>query len=217
MNPNSKPCWPLIILWIASTAQYAYRYILQVNDPRSSHIYGPTPGFLSALKYEILVLFAVYAIVRFWMNPAALGARYRILCTVSGVLVLAISLGLLIRVLFDPGVWDETTLCALQFVPWVATAFLVPLVVSSQHSTRQTLLVFERLMFWVTFPFWLATVVLATAGLRYPNLSYPGSAHEIRRHYGRPQRLRVPGLAVDGLVRRGPAAGHGRSGCSSTA
>jgi hypothetical protein len=129
---------------------------------------------LSALKYEILLVFAIYALLRFWHKPTVVDARFRILCYVSGAIVLTLSSGLLLRMLFEPGVWDETTLCALQFVPWIGAAFLVPLVVTPAHSTRQTLLLFERLMFWVSFPFWLVTIALAMTGIRYPNLSYPG-------------------------------------------
>jgi hypothetical protein len=169
-----RPCWPLIVVWTLSAVQYSYRYILQVNDPRSSRLYGPTPAALSALKYEILVAFAIYGLFRLWRRDSTIGKRYRILLYATGGLMLGLASVVVVRVFLAPGVVDETLLCALEFIPWIGSVFLVPLVVAPQHSAAQTLLIFERLMFWVVFPFWLVTLVLAIGGIRYPNLSSPG-------------------------------------------
>ncbi|MBV9036844.1 MAG: hypothetical protein JO182_20305 [Acidobacteriaceae bacterium] len=170
----SRTCWPVVWLWIFSIAQYGYRYILQVNDPRTSHLYGSTPGALSALKYEIFILFVFYASFRFWRRPVQLNQRYRTLLQITGIGLMALVAVLLVRMSTFPGELDETLLCALQLIPWIMSVFFVPLVVEREHSITQTLQTFERVSFWIVFPFWLATVALAAFDIRYPALSYPG-------------------------------------------
>lgn len=173
-QPISRPCWPVVWLWIVSIAQYGYRYILQVNDPRTSHLYGSTPGALSALKYEIFILFAFYTIFRFSRRPVRLDQKYRTLIRITGIGLMALVAILLVRMSVFPGDLDETLLCALQLIPWIMSVFFVPLVIEREHSITRTLQAFERISFWIIFPFWLVTVVLAAFDIRYPALSYPG-------------------------------------------
>jgi hypothetical protein len=161
-------------LWILSIAQYGYRYILQVNDPRDSHLYRSTPTALSALKYEIFILFVFYALFRFSRRPVLLSQKYRMLIQATGIGLMVLAAVLLVRISALPGVLGETLLCAVQLIPWMTSVFFIPLVVEREHSITQTLKTFERMSFWVIFPFWLTTVVLAAFGIRYPALSYPG-------------------------------------------
>ncbi len=57
----------------------------------------------------------------------------------------------------------------------MACVFLIPFVFESEHDITDTLEMFERIVFWIAFPFWLITVVLVIADIRYPALSYPGA------------------------------------------
>lgn len=169
-----RPCWPVIWLWILSIAQYSYRYILQVNDPRTTNYYDATPPALSALKYAILVLFVVYAGWRFIRAPVRATPHYRTVAQLTAFGILSMLAVLLLRIAIVPGDLDETYLCAMQFLPWMATALLIPFLANRQQSVPATLLAFEQVAFWITFPFWAITVCLALAGIRYPALSYPG-------------------------------------------
>lgn len=169
-----RPCWPIVWLWVSCIAQYAYRYILQVNDPRTSVAYASTPPALSAIKYGIFVVFASYGLFRLARRPISLSPSGRTLLYITGAAVLILAAIILIRVATLPGDLSETMTCAAQLVPWMATVFVIPLVFTSGHSLARTLLAFERLIFWIVFPFWLLTVALVIAGVRYPALSYPG-------------------------------------------
>lgn len=170
----SRPCWPLVWLWVLSIAQYGYRYILQVNDPRVSLLYGPTPGYLSAIKYGLFGAFVLYSLVCAFLRPLPARPNYRTLSGISLCSLLVLILIFLIRLAVSRGDLAETGLWALQFVPWMMSVFFVPLVFTPAHSIPKTFLAFERLTFWITFPFWVATVGLALYGIRYPALSYPG-------------------------------------------
>ena len=172
--PNTHACWPIIWLWVCSIAQYSYRYILQVNDPRLSLLYGPTPRALSAIKYEIFIGFVLYSLLRFSRGPVRMPRDYRMLCSITAGSLLALALILIIRLAASPADLDETGICTLQFAPWAMSIFFVPLTFRPAHSLAKTLVAFERLTFWVMFPFWLVTVALAIFGFRYPALSYPG-------------------------------------------
>ncbi|MGH9583013.1 MAG: hypothetical protein ACRD4O_08775 [Bryobacteraceae bacterium] len=176
MKPRSESrvCWPIVWLWIFSIAQYSYRYILQINDSRTSHLYRSTPGALSAIKYEIFVLFVFYALFCFLRRPVRLTQRYKtpMQITCAGLVVLAAVL--LVRTAVSHGDMEETLLCALQLIPWMTSVLFVPMVVQPEHSATKTLMIFERMSFWMLFPFWLMTAILAALGIRYPALSYPG-------------------------------------------
>jgi hypothetical protein len=172
--PDTHPCWPIVWLWFLSIAQYSYRYILQVNDPRSSLLYGPTPAALSAIKYEIFLVFVVYSLVRLSRRSVRIRREYRMLCYITAGSLLTLALILTVRLAVSPGDLEETGVCTLQLMPWATSIFFVPLTFRPIHSFAKTLMVFERLTFWVAFPFWLVTVALAVSGLRYPALSYPG-------------------------------------------
>src|SRR6185437_12675199 len=174
IEDTGRPCWPLIWLWICSISQYAYRYILQVNDRKDSPGYGPTPAFLSAIKYEIFVLFALYSIWRLSRRPVLVNSRYRLLAYITAGLLLLLSGVFFLRLIAGPGELDNTVLTAVQLTPWVSIVFFIPLVFDRRHSLRQTLVAFEHLAFWIVFPFWLATIALVVFGIRYPALSYPG-------------------------------------------
>ncbi len=174
VTPDTHACWPIIWLWVFSIAQYSYRYILQVNDPRLSLLYGPTPAALSAIKYEIFLVFVLYALFRFSRGPIGIRRGYRMLCYITAGSLLTLALILIIRLAISPGELDETGICALQLMPWALCIFVVPLTFGPIHSFGKTVMAFERVTFWVTFPFWLATVAFAVSGLRYPALSYPG-------------------------------------------
>lgn len=174
IDDTDRPCWPLIWLWICSIGQYAYRYILQVNDTKDSPGYGPTPAFLSAIKYEIFMLFALYSIWRLSRRPVFVNRRYRLLAYITGGLLLLLSAVFFLRLIAGPGELDNTVLTAVQLAPWVSIVFFIPLVFDPRHSLRRTLVAFERLAFWIVFPFWLATIALVIFGIRYPALSYPG-------------------------------------------
>jgi hypothetical protein len=56
----------------------------------------------------------------------------------------------------------------------MASVFLVPVVVRPEHGVADTLRVYERAGFWLAWPFWAMTVVLAATGVRYPALSHAG-------------------------------------------
>jgi hypothetical protein len=169
-----RPCWPIISLWLLSIAQYSYRYILQVNDTADSHEYGPTPPLLSAIKYEIFLVFALYCVFRFCRKSIPIHRRYLVLAWVTAGLVLALLAVFVARLITEPGDLSNTTLSLVQFVPWVCSAFFIPLAFNQQHSLDRTLSTFERITFWIALPFWAVTVALAIAGVRYPALSYPG-------------------------------------------
>jgi hypothetical protein len=170
----ARPCWPIVWLWVVSVAQYSFRYILQVNDPATSHLYGSTPAALSALKYEIFCVFALYSLFHLSRPSALISPGYRILLYVTFSAFLVLAAVFLVRFGLFPGSLDDTVLCALQFVPWMMSVFFVPFVFRPQHSLTRTLMTFERVMFWITFPFWVTTVVFVVFGIRYPALSYPG-------------------------------------------
>ncbi len=170
----TRPCWALIWLWILSIAQYMYRYIFQVNDARTTSYYSATPIWLSALKYELLLLFFLYGAVRFIRRPFYLNARYRRLVEVTAGGILVLGTVLVVRAAVSPGDFDNTVLCGMQLMPWLAGVLLIPLIVEQSHSVVDTLITFEQIAFWTTFSFWLMTVALAMAGIRYPALSYPG-------------------------------------------
>ncbi|MGH9653516.1 MAG: hypothetical protein ACRD6B_08635 [Bryobacteraceae bacterium] len=170
-----RPCWPIIWLWTLSIAQYSYRYILHVNDPHTTtNFYAATPPLLSAIKYAILLLFILYAAWRFLRTPIWATPAYRMVAQMTAFGILLLLVILLVRIAIFPGDLADTYLFAIQFLPWMATALLIPFFADRKHSVIATLLSFERIAFWVTFPFWLITVVLALAGIRYPALSYPG-------------------------------------------
>lgn len=171
----SRPCWPIVWVFVASISQYAYRYILQVNDPSTSSQYEATPAALSGIKYGILLLFVAFSLARFLRRPVLISRNYRALLYVSAFALLALSSALFFRFAFLPGALDETGVCALQLVPWMICVFLIPLVFESKHDISDTLEMFERIVFWISFPFWLITVVLVIADIRYPALSYPGA------------------------------------------
>lgn len=171
---TGRPCWPFVWLWILSIAQYSYRYILQVNDPRTTDRYAATPPVLSAIKYAILLLFLSYAAFQFLRKPLRTTTHYRSVAQITGFGILALLAILLFRIAVIPGDLEETSLCAAQLLPWMASALLVPFLVNEKQSIASTFSHFERIAFWVTFLFWLTTVGLAAAGIRYPALSYPG-------------------------------------------
>ncbi|HSU58077.1 MAG TPA: hypothetical protein VLI55_02085 [Bryobacteraceae bacterium] len=168
------PCWPLIWLWVLSISQYAYRYILQVNDTKDSLEYGPTPTFLSAIKYEIFLLFVLYSIWRLFRRHVRVSRQYRVIAYITAVSLLLLSVIFFLRLISSPGELEDTVLTGVQLVPWISMVFFIPLVFDERHSLRRTLMAFERLVFWIAFPFWLTTVALVVAGIRYPALSYPG-------------------------------------------
>ncbi len=171
---SGRPCWPLIWLWVLSICQYAYRYILQVNDTKDSLEYGPTPPLLSAIKYEIFLLFVLYALYSLAYRPVVVTKAYRLLAFLTAAVLLLLSSVFLVRLFVAPGELDDTVLSAVQLAPWMSCIFFIPLVFNKKHSLAGTLMVFERLIFWVAFPFWLTTIALVIMGLRYPALSYPG-------------------------------------------
>jgi hypothetical protein len=174
LRRTGRPCWPVVWLWVLSIAQYAYRYVLQVNDPRTSHLYGSTPPHLSALKYEIFFVFAMYSLYRLWRRPAVIGRKEGVLAWITALVLFALVAVFLVRLAVSPGRIRETVLCSLEFLPWVGSVFLIPFVFNPTHDVTQTLTIFERVSFWVVFPFWAVTVALAISGIRYPALSYPG-------------------------------------------
>ena len=173
-EPATRPCRPLVWLWILSIAQYSYRYILQVNDPNTSHQYNSTPPLLSAIKYGLLFGFVLYAVVYLGGRTISVNRTYRALAYLTVSALITLSAVLILRLAFDPGSFEETVTCAVQLIPWMASVFLIPLVFKPDHSVSLTLITFERIAFWIAFPFWVITVVLAIYGLRYPALSYPG-------------------------------------------
>jgi hypothetical protein len=173
-QPGKLVCWPIIWLWVLAIAQYSYRYILQVNDPGSSISYAVTPAPLSAIKYALLLLFAAFAGICAWRRPASASRTYRMLLGVSAAAIVIFFSLLFVRLALSPGALDETATCALKLIPWMASACFIPLVFRSRHSLAQTLASFETITFWILFPFWLTTVVLAIFDVRYPALSYPG-------------------------------------------
>lgn len=168
------PCWPIVWLWVLSIAQYGYRYILQVNDPGTSIGYAYTPAALSALKYALFLAFAMYAVVRFSQRSVSLSHTYRVLLPVLGGALATLAVILLIRLTASLGGIDQTATCALELIPWMSIVFFIPFVVKPEHSVTRTLIAFERIIFWIVSPFWLATVLLAIFEIRYPALSYPG-------------------------------------------
>lgn len=166
---GTKTCRVLVAFWVLAIAHYAYRYVLQVNDPKTSHLYSATPALLSAVKYVLLAAFALYALtgspfIRWRSSWQLVGACFATLILVLGA-----------RICLSQGeVSHDTMVCAVEFIPWMCSAFLIPLVLKPHHSVEATLSAFERVSFWVVWPFWCMTVVLALAGVRYPALSYPG-------------------------------------------
>ncbi len=169
-----RPCWPIIWLWVLSISQYGYRYILQVNDVKDSPQYGPTPAVFSAIKYKIFVLFVLYSLCRCSRRPAFVSSRYRVLGYLTGGSLLLLSMVFFLRMIAGPGELGNTVINGVQLVPWISIVFFMPLVFDERHSLARTLLVFERVVFWIVFPFWLTTVALVIFGIRYPALSYPG-------------------------------------------
>lgn len=174
VNSPGQPCWALIWLWLLSIGQYSYRYILQVNDARTTSYYESTPPALSAIKYGIFLLFVFYAGGQFFRAPAWSSARFRRLAQLTAGGILILGTVLLIRAAFLPGDLAETSLCAMQLLPWLASTLLAPFFVKRKQSVLSTLVVFEQIAFWLIFSFWMLTVSLALAGVRYPALSYPG-------------------------------------------
>jgi NADH:ubiquinone oxidoreductase subunit 6 (subunit J) len=170
----TRPCWPIIWLWIFSIAQYSYRYILQVNDDTTSHAYASTPRPLSAIKYAIFFLFALYAVFSPLRRSVSIDHRYSVLSFITSAAIIVLAAIFVVRLALYPGALDETVICGLQLIPWVASVFFVPLVFKEKHSPGCTLITFERIIFWIAFPFWIMTVTLAGLGIRYPALSYPG-------------------------------------------
>lgn len=171
---ETRPCWPIVWLWVLSIAQYGYRYILQVNDPATSPLYAATPRPLSAIKYGIFLLFGVYALVCLSRRRVLLDRTYRRLLFILGCALATLSVVALIRLTLSPGDLDQTALCALQLVPWMASLVFIPFVFAPEHSLTQTLMSFERIIFWIALPFWITTVLLAAFDVRYPALSYQG-------------------------------------------
>ena len=174
LKRGARPCWPIVWFWVLSIAQYSYRYILQVNDPATSVLYASTPAPLSAIKYGILLFFALYALARLPRRSVLLNRSYRVLLFILGCALTILSVVVLIRLTLSPGDLDQTALCALQLIPWMASLIFIPFVFGPEHSLTQTLMTFERIIFWVVLPFWLITVILAASGIRYPALSYQG-------------------------------------------
>ena len=170
----TRPCWPIIWLWVLSIAQYSYRYLLQVNDASTSQLYSSTPPGLSAIKYGIFSLFTLYAALSLLRRPVSLTRTYSALAFITLVAIMALGVVFVSRLALYPGALDETVTCAVQLMPWMASAVLVPLVFSEKHSLSSTFTTFERVAFWIAFPFWMITVGLAAWGIRYPALSYPG-------------------------------------------
>lgn len=173
MEPGAT-CRPIVWLWVLAIAQYSYRYILQVNDPGSSIDYAATPPALSAIKYFLFLLFGAFAGICVWRRPASVSRTCRMLLSISAAGIAILSLALFIRLALSPGALDETATCALKLIPSIAGGCFVPLVFRSRHSLTQTLASFESITFWIAFPFWLTTVLLAIFEVRYPALSYPG-------------------------------------------
>ncbi len=171
---GARPCWPIVWLWVLSIAQYGYRYILQVNDPATSFQYAATPAPLSAIKYGLFLSFALFALFRLSRQSVFLTRPYKNLLSILGCALTVLTVVVLIRLTVAPGDLNQTGLCALQFLPWMASLFLIPLVFGPEHSLTLTLMTFERITFRIILPFWLATVVLAALGIRYPALSYQG-------------------------------------------
>jgi hypothetical protein len=168
-NGRTRACRAIVCLWVLAIAQYAYRYILQVNDPRTSHLYSATPPLLSAIKYGLLAAFAVYALTRRPVLPWRIYWRIIAGCFATLILVLCV------RIYISHGnVSRDTMVCASEFIPWMCSVFLIPAALGSQHSIDRTFSAFERVSFWVVWPFWCVTVLLAITGVRYPALSYPG-------------------------------------------
>jgi hypothetical protein len=168
------PCRPIIWLWVLAIAQYGYRYILQVNDPGSSIYYAATPAALSAIKYALLLSFAIFSLISVSRRPASISRIYRMLLSILAAGTATLITVLIVRLTFLPGALNETVACAVKLIPWMISACLIPLVFVGRHSLTKTLATFEILAFWIIFPFWLMTVVLAIFGIRYPALSYPG-------------------------------------------
>ncbi len=173
-QPATKVCWPIVWLWTLSISQYCYRYILQVNDPSTSHQYNATPAVLSALKYAVFLIFWLYALIRFVHRPIVVRKGLVTPSILTLLSLFALLLVYLIRVAFMPGDLIDTTICGAELLPWMSSVFLVPLIFQKDHSLTRTLMTFERLIFWIAFPFWAMTIALAAAGIRYPALSYPG-------------------------------------------
>jgi len=166
---ETRVCRALVFFWVLAIAHYAYRYLLQVNDPRTSHLYSATPALLSAIKYALLAAFALYALT------CGVLIRWRFSWQIVGGCSASLILLLCVRICISHGdVSPETIVCAAEFIPWMCSVFLVPLVLKPYHSVDKTLSTFERVSFWVVWPFWCMTVVLAVSGIRYPALSYPG-------------------------------------------
>jgi hypothetical protein len=174
LKQGAQPCWPIVWLWVLSIAQYSYRYILQVNDPATSPLYASTPRPLSAIKYGIFFLFGIYALICLSRRPVLLNRTYRRLLFILGCALVTLSIVALIRLTLSPGDLDQTALCAAQLLPWMASLVFIPFVFAPEHSLTQTLMSFERIIFWIVLPFWLTTVLLALFGIRYPALSYQG-------------------------------------------
>lgn len=171
-------CRPLVWLWLSGIGQYGYRYILQVNDTRTSILYRETPWILSAIKYELLVTFAVYVLFRLWRrrwHTHAPSDKLRTLLWLTAASLLVFAAVLALRLVDSGGELDrDTWLCFAELMPWMATVFLVPLIVRRDHGVAETLRLFERAGFWMAWPFWLVTVILAALDIRYPALSHPG-------------------------------------------
>jgi hypothetical protein len=166
---RTKVCGAIVFFWVLAIAQYAYRYILQVNDPRTSHLYSGTPAVLSAIKYALLAAFTIYALTRRPVMPWRLSWRIAAGCCASLILVLCARI-----YISDGDVSRDTIVCAAEFIPWMCSVFIVPSMLMPHHTIDETLSAFERVSFWVVWPFWCMTVVLALTGIRYPALSYPG-------------------------------------------
>jgi hypothetical protein len=159
----------MVSFWVLAISLYAYRYLLQVNDPKTSQLYSATPVLLSAIKYALLAAFTLYALTR-----RAL-IRWRFSWQIVGGCFVCLILVLSARICISHGdVSRDTAVCAAEFIPWMCSVFLVPLVLKPYHSVDATFSAFERVSFWIAWPFWCITVVLAFAGVRYPALSYPG-------------------------------------------
>lgn len=171
---SEPPAWPVVVYWLASIAQYSFRYILKVNDTHTSGFgYSDTPWYLSGIKHVITVGFLVYCI----------GCKTRKRVNVrdrSDILILiycaSLAVGLLIlgvKFAGRDGASYEVLQAWLQTWPYLIIPLLLPACMRPEQAVP-TLKAFSLGAFIMTSAFWAATVYLYYTERRYPALSWPG-------------------------------------------
>lgn len=172
---TAKPSTYLVLCWCLSIAQYGYRYLLQVNDNRTSNnaYYSMTPWYLSILKFEILAALLLYGVYHALSRHTPRARDTGLIVAVSWAAFLSSAIILSVRLGVNTEAGIELIQTYIHFWPYFLLTGLLPLIVSP-GQILPSLYRFSIVGFWLCLPYWMMTVSLYYALKRYPALSWPG-------------------------------------------